>query len=412
MKYRYFDKDGNYLFFNLPNDGIYTIPKSYLIDDNRNIGFIVNDYKNSKGIIITQLPSAYEGALVFDGIDDYGICTGLPILDDYTVICRRIILTKPYFYYAVASKSKVANEGAFVFEIIQDQIYNYCHSFGANNRIDLHNGEISWQTKNSYNGNTINAGDRKDSDHLFIGRLRDTTRGFVLQGVIYYFALYNKSLTPEEIETEKERLNEEWLKRTKVTIPEPDVYYDLSLKDNSSPTRNIIDDLSGNGRDAEIFNAAYTESSGYRADGAFVFDGIDDYAVMQDEKKGFKTLFMEVVPFNLNKMIYDQRDTTNNFAIFNEPNSVAYNARNNGVTYINGKLNQTIISNNLIDKRQIITIVNGNAGNATRNITIGASPLHNEHFSNMALYKLIGFYDELTPLQIEKVINDYKLKHD
>lgn len=49
----------------------------------------------------------------------------------------------------------------------------------------------------------------------------------------------------------------------KVTIPEPDVYYDLSLKDNSSPTRNIIDDLSGNGHDAEIFNAAYTESSGY-----------------------------------------------------------------------------------------------------------------------------------------------------
>lgn len=34
-----------------------------------------------------------------------------------------------------------------------------------------------------------------------------------MKGAIYYFALYNKSLTPEEIETEKERLNEEWLKR-------------------------------------------------------------------------------------------------------------------------------------------------------------------------------------------------------
>lgn len=104
---------------------------------------------------------SYEGALVFDGVDDYGICTGLPIMTDYTVICRRIILTKPYYYYTVASKSKVANEGAFVFEIIQDQIYNHCHSFGANNRIDLYNGEISWQTKNSYNGNTIKASNRK-----------------------------------------------------------------------------------------------------------------------------------------------------------------------------------------------------------------------------------------------------------
>lgn len=152
----------------------------------------------------------YEGALVFDGIDDYGICTGLPIMTDYTVICRRIILTKPYYYYTVASKSKVANEGAFVFEIIQDQIYNHCHSFGANNRIDLYNGEISWQTKDSYNGNTIKASNGKDSDHLFIGRLRDTTKGFLLQGAIYYFALYNKSLTPEEVEEEKVKLENYW----------------------------------------------------------------------------------------------------------------------------------------------------------------------------------------------------------
>lgn len=43
-------------------------------------------------------------------------------------------------------------------------------------------------------------------------RIEDESRRF-LKGAIYYFALYNKSLTPEEIETEKERLNEEWLKR-------------------------------------------------------------------------------------------------------------------------------------------------------------------------------------------------------
>ena len=210
--YRYYEDSSDYKQYEMNKNGIYLLPPSKMLGT---IAFICNssDIDKLTNLTITQLPSAYEGALVFDGIDDYGICTGLPILDDYTVICRRIILTKPYFYYTVASKSKVANEGAFILEIIQDQIYNHCHSFGANNKIDLHNGEISWQTKNSYNGNTINAGDRKDSDHLFIGRLRDTTNDFVLQGVIYYFALYNKSLTPEEIETEKERLNEEWLKR-------------------------------------------------------------------------------------------------------------------------------------------------------------------------------------------------------
>lgn len=210
--YRYYEDSDDYKQYEMNKNGVYSLPPSKAFGS---IAFtcISKDIDKLTNLTITQLPSAYEGALMFDGLDDYGICTGLPILDDYTVICRRIILNKPYYYYTIASKSKVANEGAFAFEIIQDQIYNHCHSFGANNRIDLYNGEISWQTKNSYNGNTINAGDRKDSDHLFIGKLRDTTRGFCLQGAIYYLALYNKSLTPEEIEIEKERLNEEWLKR-------------------------------------------------------------------------------------------------------------------------------------------------------------------------------------------------------
>lgn len=210
--YRYYEDSDKYKQYEMNKNGVYSLPPSKVFGD---IAFICNssDLDKLTNLTITQLPSAYEGALMFDGVDDYGICTGLPIMTDYTVICRRIISTKPYYYYTVASKSKVANEGAFVFEIMQDQIYNHCHSFGANNRIDLYNGEISWQTKNSYNGNTIEASNRKDSDHLFIGRLRDTTRGFCLQGAIYYFALYNKSLTPEEIEIEKERLNEEWLKR-------------------------------------------------------------------------------------------------------------------------------------------------------------------------------------------------------
>lgn len=50
-----------------------------------------------------------------------------------------------------------------------------------------------------------------DTDKLYIGCLRNAVQ--CMKGAIYYFALYNKSLTPEEIETEKERLNEEWLKR-------------------------------------------------------------------------------------------------------------------------------------------------------------------------------------------------------
>lgn len=354
---------------------------------------------------------AYEGALVFDGVDDYGICVGLPILDDYTLICRREIINKDY--YSVASKSTVFGKGAFIFEIIQGRT-NHCYSFAADNQISLHNSEISWQTKNSYNGSTITVGNADDTDTLTLGiiRVEDESRRF-LKGAIYYFALYDKSLTPEEIETEKEKLNEEWLKRTNVTVPKPDVYYDMSLKDNSSPARNIMDDLSGNGHDAEISNAAYTESSGYRSDGAFVFDGVDDYAIMQNVTKGFKTLFMEVIPLKAGGMMYDQRISTAvlNFGIYNESRTFAYNSRNNGVTYINGKINSAnITTDELINKRSIVTVINALESNC-KTIAI-ASTVFQGVYCNMALYKLIGFYDELTPLQIEKVINDYKLKYD
>lgn len=201
----------------------------------------------------------------------------------------------------------------------------------------------------------------------------------------------------------------------KVTIPEPDVYYDLSLKDNSSPTRNIIDDLSGNGHDAEIFNAAYTESSGYRSDGAFVFDSIDDYAIMQNVTKGFKTLFMEVMPSlttDKGGFLYDQRVGQTSFGISISLNHIAYNAYNwGGVTYINGKLNTTMNGKEVYLKHQIITIVNG-TDLKPQKVVLGGDIGLAGYFSNMALYKLIGFYDELTPLQIEKVINDYKLKYD
>lgn len=351
----------------------------------------------------------YEGALVFDGVDDYGICNNLPILTDYTVICRRVIENDTN---VVASKSIVAGNGAFIFEYGNNATYSFSE-YTSGLAVNLEDS-VSWQTKNSYNGSTITVGNADDTDTLTLGIIREKDSR-LWEGAIYYFALYNKSLTIEEIETEKERLNEEWLKRSKVTIPEPDVYYDLSLKDNSSPTRNIMDDLSGNGHDAEIFNAVYTESSGYRSDGAFVFDGVDDYAIMKNVKKGFKTVFMEVIP-SLTKdrggFIYDQRVGHTSFGINISTNDIAYNSYNwDGVTYINGKLNTTIKGSEVYLKHQVITIVNG-TDLEPQKVVIGGDIGLAGYFSKMALYKLIGFYDELTSLQIEKVINYYKLKYD
>lgn len=150
----------------------------------------------------------YEDALVFDGVDDYGICTGLPILDDYTVICRRVLENNTK--NVVTSKSVVAGNGAFIFEYGNNVTYSFSE-YTSGLAVNLKDS-VSYQTKNSYNGSTITVGNANDTDTLTLGIIREGDSR-LLKGAIYYFALYNKSLTPEEIETEKERLNEEWLKR-------------------------------------------------------------------------------------------------------------------------------------------------------------------------------------------------------
>lgn len=151
---------------------------------------------------------SYEGALVFDGVDDYGICNNLPILDDYTVICRRVLENNTK--NVVASKSVVAGNGAFIFEYGNNATYSFSE-YTSGLAVNLKDS-VSYQTKNSYNGSTITVSNADDTDTLTLGIIREGDSR-LLKGAIYYFALYNKSLTPEEIETEKERLNEEWLKR-------------------------------------------------------------------------------------------------------------------------------------------------------------------------------------------------------
>lgn len=150
----------------------------------------------------------YEGALVFDGVDDYGICNNLPILNDYTVICRRALENNAK--NVVASKSVVAGNGAFIFEYGNNATYSFSE-YTSGLAVNLKDS-VSYQAKNSYNGSTITVGNADDTDTLTLGIIREGDSR-LLKGAIYYFALYNKSLTPEEIETEKERLNEEWLKR-------------------------------------------------------------------------------------------------------------------------------------------------------------------------------------------------------
>lgn len=130
---------------------------------------------------------------------------------------------------------------------------------------------------------------------------------------------------------------------------------------------------------------------------ALVTDGVDDYGQVQNLQQGVKMLFYTCNPFSLDKVFYDQRKVTSInesfFNIYNENNKIAYNSRNiGGVTYIDGTLNDSLLANDLLNTKHIITIANDGADENNTISPIYFSVIqHNGYFANLAFYNSIGF---------------------
>lgn len=118
---------------------------------------------------------------------------------------------------------------------------------------------------------------------------------------------------------------------------------------------------------------------------ALVTDGVDDYGQVQNLQQGVKMLFMTANPLGLYKTWYAQ----DSFSIYGQPGITAYNFRNaGGVTYLDGILNEADIPNNLLNKKQTVTIVNPTDGG---NNSIMFFNSYGSSYMNMAFYGSIGF---------------------
>lgn len=173
----------------------------YTVNTNANIYFDI------------ELLPDNAGSLVFDGVDDYAVCDNMPIQTDYTVICRRQIWDKQDDAdWVLASKSMSYGNGAFIFEF-RDNKRDVIRSYGDTTFVSMKRSDsVSYQTATSYNGTDVLKGAGIDSSVLHLGNVRPNDTRY-LHGAIYYFALYDKSLTTDEIEQEKIKLNEIWTKR-------------------------------------------------------------------------------------------------------------------------------------------------------------------------------------------------------
>lgn len=134
--------------------------------------------------------------------------------------------------------------------------------------------------------------------------------------------------------------------------------------------------------------------------GALVTDGVDDYGQVQNLQQGVKMLFMTANPLGLYKTWYAQ----DSFSIYGQPGITAYNFRNTGgVTYLDGILNEAEVSNNLLNKKQTVTIVNPTDGGNNSIIFFNS---YGSSYMNMAFYNSIGF--DAVPegnVTLQRVIN-------
>lgn len=124
-----------------------------------------------------------EGALFLDGISDFGKATGLPVLKDYTICALRKWLYGDSVTStetgSIVSKSKVGNDGAFILEqtFNRNPSRSSTFSFGTINSLmsndKLNEESFTYQTKYSYNGETIVSGSGVDIDSMWLGTIRD-----------------------------------------------------------------------------------------------------------------------------------------------------------------------------------------------------------------------------------------------
>ena len=260
-----FYNDNNSKNIELPANGYVNIPAYPEFKGNY---MYISTTSNKQGsFTIEQLP-LYPGALVFDGVDDYGVCDNFPILTKekgYTVVALRKWLTPENktdneVLVANLKKPKLEAEawGAFGCEIK----YNNTNpkiartlSFGSMPVINVNeNNVLLCQTSNNYNGVDIASGNDTGGPYLLIcsgGRI------LFANAAIWEIVILDHDATEEELTKIKDYFVKTypWLF--------PDQAWTVVGKTNEDEDRATIANITGNGNDLILSNFGFAEGSGY-----------------------------------------------------------------------------------------------------------------------------------------------------
>lgn len=224
------------------------------------------------------ISDVYPGALVFDGVDDRGVCENFPILTKekgYTVVALRQwdqdFLNTTLTGGLLSTRNYSTGEGV-AFEKIESSNKGYWN-LGAGGIIDFAKSPFTWQTSKQYNNVGILKGDKNHGKPLCVGcgLSGDQQCG---RFAIWELVFLDHDATEEELTKIKDYFVKTypWLF--------PDQAWTVVGKTNEDEDRATIANITGNGNNLVLSNFGFIEGSGYNEEGEYagylVTDGVDD----------------------------------------------------------------------------------------------------------------------------------------
>ena len=253
------DRLGNRFY--MSEDGVYEIiPSNFLAEA---LYLSIEKYPErwyGSKLTVEQLP-LYPGALVFDGVDDYGVCDNFPILTKekgYTVVALRrwLSLYEDNKYYTLLVNSNQRDKGAFAFEEFNNRskgTFNF-GNYTAFSSVNL-SMPFTYQTSTSYNGKAIAIGGLKEGVNLF--QVCKIGSNYCSKAAIWEIVILDHDATEEELTKIKDYFVKTypWLF--------PDQAWTVTGKTNEDEDRATIANITGNGNDLVLSNFGFAEGSGY-----------------------------------------------------------------------------------------------------------------------------------------------------
>lgn len=389
-----YNKDGIYQINYTATEGASGI---YFYVSGGNMGQLENP------ITIEQLP-LYPGALVFDGVDDYGTCDNFPILTKekgYTVVALRQWISMGEGISGLVSNVKNwFNDGAFVLEYnsnnATNKFVNRPVSFGnVNIEMDLPNN-FTYQTSKSYKGVPITTGSFKGTNSLFVGKLNNII-GNCSNVAIWELVFLDHDATEEELTKIKDYFVKTY----------PWLFFDqawtVTGKTNEDEDRATIANITGNGNDLILSNFGFAEGSGYNEEGEYagylVTDGVDDKTASSTFKLGKDFTVVGEWEFLQDINNNSGLRKTSSFIIRNNASglSLFINRTSQATTVFNVKSLKALCSNGLLVKNdwteqidtvsQIVTSSNSKLSIACRDD--GVIEYDKFAFKNLAIYPTV-----------------------